>query len=279
MADDDAATESLLLLQAQQEITLLREELSAATKRSEAATRTEFALQAAINSAEQRAEAARAERDALKVAVEDLEKNFRVSLRTTTETAQTEAFARVSMLEQQLAASEEACEALVASRLREVEAEAERLRERCAAAEGRCQAAAHAEHELALRADVAEAKAERLQQALDQSRAELSQALDEGRAARVMAERADASERAAAERAQLKENELERRALEAESRMHAAPAERDEAIANLRRAFREASSRLHERATAIITREVRLRMVAEEKARIRALDGALDGPL
>ena len=53
-----------------------------------------------------------------------------------------------------------------------------------------------------------------------------------------------------------------------------APARRDTEVLGLRRAHQELTERLHERASAIVQRELRLRMVAEERARLRALHSA-----
>ena len=74
------------------------------------------------------------------------------------------------------------------------------------------------------------------------------------------------------EKGTLREALLERRLAEAEGKLKASPVERDEAIAALRKSFQEITTRLHERTTEIVTREVRLRMVAEERARLRAVE-------
>ena len=58
---------------------------------------------------------------------------------------------------------------------------------------------------------------------------------------------------------------------DAEKARDDAPAERNKAVEQLRRAHRDLTSRLHERCSAIVQRETRLRMVAEERARLRAL--------
>ena len=64
---------------------------------------------------------------------------------------------------------------------------------------------------------------------------------------------------------------MEKRASDAEKARDDAPAERNKAVEQLRRAHRDLTSRLHERCSAIVQRETRLRMVAEERARLRAL--------
>ena len=128
----------------------------------------------------------------------------------------------------------------------------------------------HEAHEASLRAQVAEAKAAGLQNALEECRAELSRALTRRRAVRGKAARREPGGGSRGERRAARGGPAAA-IIEANAKLDASPLERDEAIASLRSAYREASTKLQERTAAIVQRAVRLRMVAEERARMRAL--------
>ena len=268
MATVDAA---LLLQQAHQENLLLREELASSRAALRETASAEHEARASLSAALARIDLLQAELDAAQAAASEMEINMLHSARLRTEGVESDAVARAHALEARLAQCEETCAAQSARQLCEVEAEAELLRERCALSEGKLQAASHEVHEAQLRAQVAEAKAQGLQGTLEECRAELSRALDEASRASSAQRRAESESAAAAESAALREADLQRQLSEASAKLGASPVERDAAIAALRKAYRETSSKLQERTTAIVQREVRLRMVAEERARMRAL--------
>jgi chromosome segregation ATPase len=262
---------SLLVHQARQENLLLREELASSRAALHETASAEHEARASLSAAMARIDLLQAELDAAKAVTSEMETSMLHSARLRADGVESDAVARAHALEARLAQCEETCAAQSAGQLREVQAEAELIRERCALSEGKLQAASQEVHETQLRAQVAEAKAQGLQSTLEECRAELSRALDEASHASSARRRAESESAAAAESAALREADLERELAEASARLDASPVERDAAIAALRKAYRETSIKLQERATAILQREVRLRMVAEERARIRAL--------
>lgn len=263
--------DALLLQQAHQENLLLREELAVARKSISDGVAAEAALRAALSLAEARCNEATAAAAAARSAAEEMETNLTQESRSRAAVREADAHSRAKALEAQLQACEASCHDRMTARLKELSGEVEHLRERCAVHEGTAQGARHDAHGAELRSQVATARAEQLQRALEEMREELARTIDEASAAKASADKAARSEAAAMEAAALREALLEKRAATAEERLQAAPAERDEAIVALKRAHKDLSSQLQERTTAIVTREVRLRMVAEERARLRAL--------
>lgn len=267
-----ASMEALMLTQANQELSILREELQNSKVQLASSHRVESDLRASLEAAQAKADAALAEAEAARDAAAEAQKTAALDVQLTRKSASELSSSRIAQLEAQLQACEAACADRMTARLAALESEVEHLRERCALHEGKAQAASHEAREAELRAQVNAAKAEQLQGALEELRAELARAADEAAAARSAADKAARSEAEQKEKGTLREALLERRLAEAEGKLKASPVERDEAIAALRKSFQEITTRLHERTTEIVTREVRLRMVAEERARLRAVE-------
>ena len=263
--------DALLREQAQQEMALLRDELDSQRTACDEGLKREAALRHELDASDARVAALQADVSAAREAMKELEQNRVLDARLRSESADTTGATRVAALRAQLSACEEACASKITQSTAALEMEVEQLRERSAVHEGTAQAATNEAHEAALRAQTAEARADQLQRTVDSLQQELSTALDESTSARTAANAAERGEQAAKAEASLQKELLERRAVDAEERLHAAPAEKDAAVALLRRAYRELTERLHERTTGIVQREVRLRMVAEERARLRAL--------
>ena len=263
--------DGLLSQQQHQENLLLREELQAIKFQLQTSVRTESTLRELLIQAESQRDQALAEAAAAREAATEMEKSCALDERLRADGAHATALSRIRGLEAQLQACEKAFEDRMAARLAELESECEQLRERCAHSDGQAQAARHEAHSAELRAAESAAKAESLHARLDESRSEVARVLDEADGARSAADTAARSEAAALAAAAEREAALEKRCLEAEQKATALPIERDEAIAALRRSYKDIVSALHDRTTALVTREVRQRMVAEERARLRAL--------
>ena len=114
-----------------------------------------------------------------------------------------------------------------------------------------------------------------MQTLVDSLRSELSAAIEQGREPWEALTQARLSAKLAASEAAATIQALEQRAADAERKLeHISPLEHDEIIASLRKAFHEASDRMHERSTAVVQREMQGRIRAEEELRaVRARHG------
>lgn len=243
----DTGASALLLQQAQQENALLRTELHEARARSASLAAETVELRSALAASAAKVTTLDGQWRCSIETTARLERSQAMNSRLRTDEKESAAEERCRALEAQLTSCATACEAVAAARRQELEAEADRLRQACATHQGKALASASEAHEARMRVQEADARRQRLQVAVEELREELARALEEGCTASTALQRARAEARAAAEAAALREELLERRAAEAERRLEATPAERDAAIATLRRQFHDLSLRLHER--------------------------------
>jgi chromosome segregation ATPase len=245
----EVTMEGLLLMQVRQENALLHEELATAKDEMQRAQRAEREVFACLDAERLKVQAAEAEALAAREAVAQVQKSWAQDVSSNSADAASKG--RIAALEAQLASCEASFSDRMTSRMVALDGEVEELRERCALSEGKAQAALHEAHAAELRAQTQQSRAEQFQRALEEMREELARTAEEAATARSAAAKAERNEATAMETAAHQVALLEKRLAEAEERRAVAPIERDEAIAALRRSYRDVSARLHERTVGV----------------------------
>ena len=253
--------------QAIQELELAKDENRVLQSRLERERASNGVLQHKLVEEKARSAAMAATVASLREAVAQRTQSVALDAAIGSEHAKMDSAARIRELEQMVATARETTEARIRSAVSQLEADVEALSEQLAVQQGKAQHASRDAHDAALLAATADARAERLQATVTDLQAELSNALDQGREHWHSLTQANLRAKLAASEAAAREDDLSRQVAAAEERARLAPAEREETMASLRRAFRDACHTLHERSSAIVQREVRARQRAEATLR------------
>lgn len=259
--------DNLALQQALQELELARDENRSLKSRLEDERAANSTLQHSLAEEKSRSAAMAATVASLREAILQRSQSAALDAAIVGEHAKMDATARIRELELIVATVRETTEARIRSAVVQLEADVEALSEQCAVQQGKVQHASRDAHDATMRATAADARAERLQATVADLQTELANTLDEVREHRHALTQGNLRAQLAASEAAAREDELSRQITAAEERARLAPAQREETMASLRQAFRDACHTLHERSTAIVQREVRARQRAEATVR------------